>query len=465
MTYSEYRIPVKITYIGGGSLNWALTLMSDLAADSQLAAEVRLYDCDMSAALRNERIGSRFAEVSVGTPARYRAVSNLPEALEGADIVVISILPGRFEDMAKDLDIPLRYGVPQSVGDTVGPGGFMRALRAVPTFLEIGKAIKAHAPEAFVCNLTNPMSVLTGALYAAFPGIRCWGECHEVTKIRKIAAFIANRDRPERLFSFRDVDVNVLGINHLTFVDRISVAGRDLMPAYAQFAAHHRDTGWCEVDPAPEDEHARYFEDRNRVKFDLMRRFGLPAAAGDRHLAEFFPVNEYLGAHAVWQFGLTPVDYRIRHQAHRREIAEAIASGDREPEIIRSDEALVDQIAALLGGKPFTANANLPNAGQLSGFDHGAIVETNVLFSAGKLTPVKAGRLPTDLEEIIVEHSRRQTALVRALVEEDYRGLFAIFRGDPLLRQVPDRDAAAMYRDMLASTAHLLPAGLLQEAA
>ncbi|KZM47569.1 alpha-galactosidase [Labrenzia sp. OB1] len=465
MKHSEYGTPVKIAYIGGGSLNWALNLMSDLAHDTRLAAEVRLFDIDRAAADRNERIGARFADVSRGTPARYQAVDRIEHALDQADVVVISILPGRFADMANDIAIPARYGVPQAVGDTVGPGGFIRALRAVPIFLEIGAAIRDHAPNAFVCNLTNPMSVLTGALYRAFPDIRCWGECHEVTKIRKIAAWIANRDAGEDLWEFRDIAVNVLGINHFTFVDSITLAGRDMMPAYGKLAADHANIGWREREPSPDDEHARYFEDRNRVKFDLLNRFGIAAAAGDRHLAEFLPAGEYLKSHADWDFALTPVEFRIRHQDQRRRRAEDLANGRTAPVAGRSDEALIDQIAALMGQGKHISNVNLPNRGQMDGLDTDAIVETNAVFLKGRIVPVNAGRLPPELEKIVLDHSRRQTQLLAAIADADYGGLTPLFCSDPLVRDLTERDAHAMFREMISSTAHLLPHGLAVEAA
>ncbi|POF27877.1 family 4 glycosyl hydrolase [Roseibium marinum] len=465
MKYSEYGTPVKIAYIGGGSLNWALNLMSDLAHDTRLAAEVRLFDIDRAAADRNERIGARFAGVSRGTPARYRTVARIEDALDQADVVVISILPGRFADMANDIEIPAGYGIPQAVGDTVGPGGFVRALRAVPIFLEIGKAIRDHAPNAFVCNLTNPMSVLTGALYRTFPDIKCWGECHEVTKIRKLAAWIANREAGETRWDFRDIDVNVLGINHFTFVDRITLADRDLMPAYRKFAADHADAGWREREPAPDDEHARYFEDRNRVKFDLLNRFGIAAAAGDRHLAEFLPAGDYLKSHAAWGFTLTPVDFRIRYQEQKRARAEDLASAKAEPRAVRSDEALIDQIAALMGQGKHVSNVNLPNRGQLEGLDLDAIVETNAVFLEGEITPINAGGLPPELEKIVLDHSRRQMGLLTALAEGNYRSLAPLFCSDPLVRDLTERDAHAMFQEMISSTAHLLPSRLAAEAA
>ncbi|HEY4201715.1 MAG TPA: alpha-galactosidase, partial [Devosiaceae bacterium] len=182
------KAEISLAYVGGGSLNWARTLMADLVHDGAITGEIRLFDLDVPAAQRNVDLGNRYSEAH-GLKLRYSVATSLPEALQGADFVVISILPGTFDDMANDLDLPAAAGIRQSVGDTVGPGGFVRAMRAIPAMAEIAEAIRTHSPNAYVCNLTNPMSVLTGTLYAVFPGIRAWGECHEVTKLRRLVAW------------------------------------------------------------------------------------------------------------------------------------------------------------------------------------------------------------------------------------------------------------------------------------
>lgn len=405
-------------------------------------------------------MGIRFAAASRGTPAQYQVSETLGEALDGADIVVVSILPGEFDDMAQDLGIPAHYGIPQAVGDTVGPGGFVRAMRAIPMLAEIGEAVGKFAPDAYVCNLTNPMSVLTGALFRAFPAIKCWGECHEVTKIRKQVAWIGNREKGEERWTHRDVEVNVLGINHFTFVDRIALDGRDMMPAYRAFVDEHAETGWAQVDPGKGAEHNQYFGSSNLVSFSLCHRFGIPAAAGDRHLAEFLPAESYLANPEPWGFALTPVDYRIRDREAKRQAAEALADGRTAPLPKASDEALVDQIVALMGGDSFISNVNLPNRGQITGLPEGAIVESNAVFAGLGVTPVLAGRLPAELESIVFDHATRQTALLDAVLEGDKDALFPLFYKDPLVAPLPRQEAEKMFSEMVAATSSWLPADL-----
>ena len=465
MSASSPSTEITLAYIGGGSLNWAQVLMSDLIHDGTISGEVRLYDIDQAAAARNAVIGNRMSEAA-GLNLRYSAPETIGAALTGADFVVVSILPGSFDDMAHDIDLPAAEGILQSVGDTVGPGGFVRAMRAIPAMAEIGRAIGQYCPQALVCNLTNPMSVLTGALYAAFPAIRAWGECHEVTKLRKIVAWLANRAEGSTRYDFRDVQANVLGINHFTFVDRAFVGGRDFMPDYLAFAAEHRAAGWRPVPIDQSNEFARLYEDQNQVKFDLAARYGIAAAAGDRHLAEFMPQNWYLDRCADFGFALTPVDWRRRDRVTRQAEARA-AETSNTPPLPRpaSEEALVAQIRAITRGELLVVNANMPNKGQLEGFAPGTIVETNVLFSGHGLRPVHAGRLPPAVEALVRPHADQQNALLAAVMAEDRVTLEGLFLSDPLVAPIgPDR-GAALYRAMIAATADRLPAGLTRTAA
>jgi alpha-galactosidase len=310
------------------------------------------------------------------------------------------------------------------------------------------------------------MSALTDALHRAHPGIRAWGECHEVTKLRCQVAWIANRQMPGAAYGFRDVWVDVVGINHFTFVTGIRLDGRDMMADWAAFAETHAGPGWHEAVPDSDDEHARYFSSRSRVKFDLFRRFGLPPAAGDRHLAEFLPARDYLDDAASWGFALTPVEYRVRDRAARLARAEAMIAGRIGPEAKRSDEAMLDQFAALMGGgMPHVSNVNLPNRGQIENLPEGVVVETNARFGPDGIAPRPAGRIPEPLASLIAEHAGRQKALVDAVVAGNHAALFPLFSADPLVRHLPHDDARAMFAEMLHATSRWLPAALMAEAA
>ena len=166
---------LKIAYIGGGSRGWAWGFMTDLATDPDLCGTVRLYDIDREAAERNRIIGGKIsAHPKALSRWSYEVSSTLEEALTGVDFVVISILPATFREMQSDVHLPERVGIWQPVGDTVGAGGFMRAMRTIPMFVTIGQAIRDFAPDAWVINYTNPMSLCVRTLYEVFPEIHAF---------------------------------------------------------------------------------------------------------------------------------------------------------------------------------------------------------------------------------------------------------------------------------------------------
>lgn len=178
---------LHIAYIGGASRAWARNLMNDLAQDDEIGGTIYLYDIDFEGAKMNEKIGNNLsAREDVKGKWKYIAVKSLQDALFGADFVVISILPGTFDEMASDVHLPEEYGIYQPVGDTTGPGGIVRALRTLPIFREFALAIKEYCPEAWVINFTNPMTVITRTLYKVFPEIKAIGCCHEVFGTQKL---------------------------------------------------------------------------------------------------------------------------------------------------------------------------------------------------------------------------------------------------------------------------------------
>ena len=148
MEYADGKVKdLQIAYIGGGSRGWAWTFMTDLAMDEELSGTIRLYDIDAEAAKHNEIISNRLsAREDVVGKWNYTVSDSLQSALTGADFVVISILPGTFDEMESDVHAPEAYGIYQSVGDTVGAGGFMRAMRTIPMYVTIAEAIRDTVP-------------------------------------------------------------------------------------------------------------------------------------------------------------------------------------------------------------------------------------------------------------------------------------------------------------------------------
>lgn len=458
MKYEAEKVSdIQIAYIGGGSRGWAWTFMTDLAMESQISGTVRLYDIDREAAEANAIIGNRqrFREGASGDWI-YVVNDSLQEALTGADFVVISILPKTFDEMEVDVHMPERLGIYQSVGDTAGPGGMMRALRTLPMFMEFGEAVRKYCPEAWVINYTNPMTLCVKALYQVFPRIKAFGCCHEVFGTQKVLAAIASGELGCGPIDRRDIHVNVLGINHFTWFDYASYKGMDLFPVYQKYIDAHFEEGFEE-----KDHHwmNSTFACAHRVKMDLFRRYGLIAAAGDRHLAEFMPGEEYLkdpGTVAGWKFGLTTVAWRKEDLQKRLERSRRLVNGEEEIRLDPTGEEGILLIKALCGLERVVSNVNIPNTGhQIANLPETAVVETNAVFERNAIRPVLAGTVPETVRQLMMPHLENHERIMQVVLggNRDVDLVEEAFLHDPLVKgRATEEQVQALVRDMMAAT-------------
>lgn len=464
---------LKICYIGGGSRNWAWVLMQDLAFEKEISGCIELYDIKPEDAKTNEIIGNSLMERYNQGCWTFHANPSLQDALTGSAFVFVSILPGDFEEMAVDVHLPEKYGVYQPVGDTAGAGGIIRALRTIPQFREIARAVQRYAPGAWVINYTNPMSICTRTLYKEFPGIKAAGCCHEVFNTQKLLAAVLEEAGLAPAGSVRreDLTTRVMGINHFTWIDKASWKGVDIFPYYKRFVDKYAESGFQGAEaattfaaggagaaPADDPEEARrrkYFSSSERVKMDLFRRYGRIAAAGDRHLAEFCPHSWYLAspAHAEsWGFALTPVSWRIANREALIRQAEAYRDGTETMVPVESGEEGIKIVKALLGLGNLVSNVNMPNRGQAPDLPAGAVVETNALFSQDAVQPLTGEKLPVDLRALVLPHVLAQEGIIEAVFEEDREKAFRVFSLDFAIQALPPKDARALFDEMCAKT-------------
>jgi len=448
---------MKIAYVGGGSRGWARGLMSDLAQSERMSGTVYLYDLDFAAAKANEIIGNGiYDREDVVGKWHYRAVETLEEALDGANFVVISILPGTFDEMESDVHLPEKYGIYQSVGDSVGPGGIVRALRTIPMYKVIAEGIAKCCPEAWVINYTNPMSLCTAALYTYFPKIKAFGCCHEVFGTQKILG-LAYQEKYGKFLEREDVNINVLGVNHFTWITDARYHNEDLMSVYKEFVDKHYEEGYI-VDSSTHWMN-NTFVSAERVKFDLFKRYGVIAAAGDRHLAEFCPGNWYLKDPETvkqWKFGLTTVDWRRKDLKEKIEKTERLLSGEEKFEIRVTGEEGVRQMEAILGLRSLVTNVNLPNQGQIPDLPLGVVVETNAVFSPRGVQPVCAGPLPKGVDSLVRRVVYEQQLTLEAAVTGDYELAYRAFANDANV-EIPLAESRELFTQMVKNTAKYLP--------
>lgn len=445
---------MKIAYIGGGSKLWARSFMQDLALAEGICGEVALYDIDREAAIRNQAIARRIhAKPEAVSRFDYTVSDTLEQCLTGADFVLMSILPGTFKEMRSDVHAPEQYGIYQSVGDTVGPGGVLRAMRTVPIYEGFARAIAQYCPNAWVLNLTNPMSACVKALYDTFPGIKAFGCCHEVFHAQDFLCCVLKEQLGIEV-KRSDIYTDASGVNHFTWITEAKYQDIDLLALLPEFMEKFYESGYYENGPHDAWK-TNTFAYGNRVKMALYQRYGALAAAGDRHLVEFVNNRWFLEnpeTVAKWHFGLTTVDYREENQAKQINHSIAMANGAMDVPLKRSGEELVSLLQAIAGLKTVVSNVNMPNLGQMPGLPLGTIVETNCVFSNGQVKPVTANPLPAAALALVQRNAANIDLTCEGIRERDLEKLFLAFINQPVCDGLSWEQGQALFRQMCENT-------------
>ncbi|HKL74069.1 MAG TPA: alpha-glucosidase/alpha-galactosidase [Clostridia bacterium] len=477
---------VNIAYIGGGSKNWAQKYFSDLLLQDKLGGVIRLYDIDVKAAKLNEKYYAKMVVDNKDTiKSTWECVveSDIDKALTGADIVLISILPYSLHNMRYDVHYAEKYGIYQPVGDTVGPGGYSRALRTLSAFKFFGEKIKENCPDAWVINYTNPMSMCVNALFASFPEIKAFGCCHEVFSSQKLIcgvldmynaldadgqkAFLASDFKGVKAALARsgkkftdykhpktdrhEIYTNVQGINHFTFINEATFKGEDVMPIYKAFVPMFKAN-------------RRSFL-KNIVKFDIFERYGVFGAAGDRHLSEFIPEN-YLPIgkkhYGTTGFILTTVTNRLFRDFIRRKQLSLLANSNIKIKIKPSGEEGVLQLIALNGLGDLVSNVNIPNQGQAPGLPANTAVETNAKFTDNKIEPMNAGEIENDfIRDRVTVHAENQRDYIKAFFAKDKEGLRKVFMRDPSVSRLSEDKQSKLFDELIECNKDVLEDWLL----
>jgi len=438
---------VKIAFIGGGSAHWVPVLTADLVLTTELSgSHIVLYDIDLEALELTCPLARRIAG-EAGTGWHISATTDKDAALDGADYVIFCIRVGGVEAMRADLEIPLRYGIHQTVGDTVGPGGLSRALRHIPVAVEIAREMERRCPKAWLINLTNPMTTICRAVTKTTP-VPTIGLCHEMAGvISRIAAILEVEEK--------ELSLKAAGINHFVWILEMRARGRDGFALLREYLAEHSPFEFVtELDEA--NFHSS-FEDRMALKFLLFLRYGALPAAGDRHLAEFFP--HFLTEATGWgrRYGILPTTYEFRRQEldyHREKARQMLAQEGPLP-LTRSQEQVAGVIAALATGNPARFVVNFPNRGQVTNLPLDAVVEGFAYVGAGGVEPICVGPLPPAIQEFVMGHVLRQEMIVEAALRGDRELALQALSGDPLVSNW--ESVPRMLDEMLAANREYLP--------
>jgi alpha-galactosidase len=209
----------RLAFVGGGSYQWGPKIIQDIALNEELrGGTLVLHDINGEALRDMYQWGTRALD-ETKADLKLEKTRRLEEALRRADFVILSISTGGLDATALDLEIPARYGVVQTVGDTVGPGGLFRGLRNIPVIVEIARSMEQDCPDAVLLNLTNPLTVLTRAVTKATP-IKAIGLCH---------VLFSTLGMLSKMFEVPEgaINVKVAGVNHFIWVTDVSVDGRN----------------------------------------------------------------------------------------------------------------------------------------------------------------------------------------------------------------------------------------------
>jgi alpha-galactosidase len=444
----------QVTIVGGGSYQWAPELMADLFGTPALAGmRLVLEDIDPAPLPKMEALAHKLNE-AMDAKATIASSTDLGAALDGAEFVIVCISTGGFRSMAIDLDVPAAHGITQTVGDSVGPGGINRALRNVPVLVGIGKAMEEHCPDAWMLNITNPMTCLTRSVCRE-TRIKTVGLCHEVGNF--CMDFAIAMGRP-----FEAVGCSVTGINHFPVLTSLELDGADgfdvlrkLVDEVGGLESLAADDGHPEAEPFSRLD----FAQRHVFKLTLLDRWGTFPAAGDRHLAEFvsFALTPESRWGAAYNIGLSPISKREQHQAEYVADVDAWLAGTKVLQTWQSGELPSPMIQAMLSGEPFEAPLNIPNTGQGVGLPPDAVLESICVVDGDGIRGRDRGVLPHPYDEIVRRHVATQELTVEAALRGDRMLAAEAFALDPLAGRGDLHDMEAMVDELLSGTAEWLP--------
>ena len=446
---------MQVTIIGGGSYQWGPTLMADLLLTPSFAdgGHLVLEDIDPAPLVEMEALAHRMIE-HLGVPVTVSTTTDQRRSLEGADFVVVTISTGGFASMTVDLDVPARHGIRQSVGDSVGPGGINRSLRNIPVLVGIGRDMEQICPDAWLLNITNPMTALTRSVCRE-TSIKTVGLCHEVGNFQFDLAIALKLPHTA-------VRPTVSGVNHFPVVTELEVDGRDgfdvlreLVESVGGMAAIAPDADRGELEPmSPLD-----FGVRNYLKLSMFERWGVIPAAGDRHLAEFVPwiLTEDTGWGQDWGVHLTPMSDREADQADFIANVERQLAGTEPLHTWPSGEMMAMVVDSLTTGEPRELPVNIPNTGQCPDLPLGPVVESMCVVDDAGVRGRDQAVVPPVVAELLRRHVATQELTVEAAVAGDRDLAVQAFTIDPLAGRGELRDVETMADELLAGTARWLP--------
>jgi alpha-galactosidase len=429
-----------IAFIGAGSMTFARKLVGDILSFPALSdSEIRLMDIDEHRLRQTERVARAMVD-NAGLDAEIVATTDRRRALDGADYVLNAINVGGEEPFRNEIRIPERYGVEQAIGDTIGPGGIFRALRTIPTLLDIAADMEELCPEALLLNYTNPMTPLCWALSEA-TDVDVVGLCHSVQHtVEAIADYVG--------VPADELDTWVAGINHVAWVLELERDGEDLYPRLRE---------------AMEEEET-YRQDT--VRFEMLRHFGAFPTESSHHMSEYVPYfrtdPETIDAMDGERYAerMQTATYLRGWTARADERDDPTISEDLDAVgVERSEEYASRLVHAIETDTARRFNLTVPNeTGAIGNLSTDGCVEVPCLVDGSGVHPCSVGDLPVELAAFDRQHLAVYELVVRAALDNDREALHRAVKLDPLTGAACTLDEIhEMTEELVAANSQYLP--------
>jgi alpha-galactosidase len=431
----HYRAVIKVTFIGAGSIEFTRNVVTDLCSYPEFRGglHLALYDISAERLAHAERLATRIS-AQTGAQATVTATRDRREALDGARYVINEVQVGGYDATRADFDIPARYGVRQTIGDTLGIGGIFRGLRTIPVVLALGRDMAEVCPDAYLLSYSNPMAMLPWAVYSGTPFSRVFGLCHSVRDTQAFLTELVGAD-PER------VRFVTAGFNHQAFVLRFEQDGQSLYPRLTDV-----------IDGSPELQ--------RRVRVEIFRRFGYFPTESSEHSAEYVP---WFMRHddQIDQFRIFVGDYLARSEENLRELEslQRDLAGDAPLDLVPENELASLFIHSAETGLERELHVNIRNGGLISNLPDDCCVEVPCLVGGGGAKPVAVGALPPQLAALNRTFLNVVELTVAAALHESREHVYQAALLDPnTAATLTTTQIVAMCDDLFEAHRDLLPA-------
>ncbi len=406
---------MKVAIIGAGSTVFMRNIVRDLLQQPALiSTHIALQDID-SKRLQESQLVARQIISALKVPATVSASMERREVLQGADVVITMFQVGGYKpSTVVDFDIPKKYGLRQTIADTLGIGGIMRGLRTVPVLVDIARDMRELCPNALLMNYVNPMAILSLAVQRMVPEIQYVGLCHSVQGTAEELAHDLGVEPANLVYT-------CAGINHMAFYNQFSQrlpddSTEDLYPRLKALAA------------------AGKVPDGNRVRYEILRKFGYFVTESSEHFAEYSPwFIKRDRPDLIEKFNIPLDEYPRRCE---KQIADWAAELQRietehDIEIKQSREYAASIINSLATGEPSVIYGNVLNKGLIDNLPPDCAVEVACLVDRNGVQPVKFGPVQPQLAALMRTNINVQQLTVEALMAEDPEYIYHAAYLDP----------------------------------